>query len=62
MVLMLHHDAVVAPDDNQIVRRKGERFIHNLSAHESYLEARDYEDFSVEELNSVSNTLKCRCL
>lgn len=52
---MLHHDAVVAPDDNQIVKKKGGRFIHNLAVHESYLETRDYQEFTSEEMDNVSN-------
>lgn len=36
MVLMLHHEALVAPAENQMVSRKNQQVIHNEQKHFAY--------------------------
>lgn len=53
MVLMLHHDALVAPSDNQVVSRKGQPTVFNEQKHFSFLENHKYDDISSEDMNEV---------
>jgi len=53
MVTMLHHDAIVAPSDNQIVVKRGTSFVHNQTQHLDYLGKFQYDDVSEEEMKAV---------
>lgn len=53
MVLMLHHDALVAPSDNQVVSRKGQPTVHNEQKHFLFLEKHKYHDISRERMDEV---------
>lgn len=52
---MLHHDALVAPAENQIVTKRGMTTIHNQSQHLTYLEKHSYEDVSTDDMEQVFN-------
>jgi hypothetical protein len=53
MVLMLHHDALVAPSDNQVVSRKGQPSVYNEQKHFSFLEKNKYDDINSEDMEEV---------
>jgi len=55
MVLMLHHDALVAPAENQLTSKKGQPAVHNEHKHFSYLEQRKYDEITPEEIDDVRN-------
>jgi pre-mRNA-splicing factor CDC5/CEF1 len=54
MVIMLHHDALVAPADNQLVSKKGQSSVYNEQKHFSFLEHNKYEEVTPDEINEVS--------
>jgi hypothetical protein len=53
MVLMLHHDALVAPADNQVVVKKGQNVVHNEQKHFSFLDQHPYDDITAEDMDKV---------
>ncbi|XP_021950425.1 cell division cycle 5-like protein [Folsomia candida] len=58
MVLMLHHDALVAPSDNQVVSRKGQPTVHNEQKHFLFLEKHKYHDISRERMDEAYKLLE----
>lgn len=58
MVLMLHHDALVAPSENQVVQKKGVTSIHNQAQHLTYLERHPYEEVSPDDMEQARELLQ----
>lgn len=58
MVLMMHHDALVAPAENQVVYKKGQASIHNQSHHLGYLEKYRYDEVSPEDMDLARELLQ----
>ncbi|CAL8087506.1 unnamed protein product [Orchesella dallaii] len=60
MITMLHHDALVAPAENQVVTkgRKGMSAVYNQAHRLDYLEKHPYEDFSEEQLGQAKQLLE----
>lgn len=53
MVLMLHHDTLVAPAENQLVQRKGQSVVFNEQKHFSYVEQHKYDEIAPDEIDEV---------
>ncbi|CAG7835852.1 unnamed protein product [Allacma fusca] len=58
MVLMLHHDTLVAPTKTQIVIKKGLPTIWNENQHNAYLDQNEYDEFTSAEMDSARHLLE----
>lgn len=55
---MLHHDALVAPAENQVISKKGVAFIHNQNEHLKYLTKHEYDEVSLEDMEQASQLIQ----
>jgi len=58
MVLMLHHDSLVAPAENQIVSRKGQQVVYNEQKHFAYLEQNKYDEITEDDMQEANRILE----
>ncbi|ODM92351.1 Cell division cycle 5-like protein [Orchesella cincta] len=60
IVIMLHHDALVAPAENQVVTKgkTGMSSVFNQAQHLDYLEEHPYQEFSEEEMAQAKQLLE----